>query len=484
MNYNPNDYTPDTWNGGTNGGPRKTKNTSTALIVVLCVALALSLALTPIITTFLVSGQYRHDLLLKQESIARLEAELAAMNQLLELNDGSLDKLYLLAHLFDTYSYYDGKVSDEELLVAVLKAYSEATGDDYAEYYTEEEFAELQQESSGNRVGLGVNVLQTKLTVDGYEYQVFRIINIYENAPAAGCGVKVGDYICGVKVDGMFRSVAELGGYTNFMKHIQGEAGTTVEFRVFRPQGEGYTMEDFSVVRAPFEAISVSSFVTKADPTVGVVRISQFDMPAPKQFKEAILSLQAQGVEHFIFDVRNNPGGDLKSIRAILSFILNKDDLILQSIDRNGRVESSVYAGASIEVGNYASCTVREEEVGMFHDLDFVVMCDGSTASAAEVFTASLRDHGLAKAIIGEKTFGKGIMQTFIPLAWFGDYTGYAKMTTYAYVTASGVTYHEIGIQPTKEVPLSEEAKQYGFYDLPEEKDNQLAAAVEAFKQP
>ena len=119
----------------------------------------------------------------------------------------------------------------------------------------------------------------------------------------------------------------------------------------------------------------------------------------------------------------------------------------------------------------------------MFSDFDMVVLCNGNTASAAEVFTATLRDYGLA-TIVGEKTFGKGIMQSFLPMSMFGNYSGYVKMTTYAYVTKCGVTYHEIGIEPEPHlnVPLSEEAKQYNFYVLPQSKDNQLQLAIAQFQ--
>ena len=99
------------------------------------------------------------------------------------------------------------------------------------------------------------------------------------------------------------------------------------------------------------------------------------------------------------------------------------------------------------------------------------------------MFTATLRDYGLA-SIVGETTFGKGIMQSFFPMSMFGDYSGYVKMTTYAYVTKCGVTYHEIGIKPDPnlDVPLSEEAKQYNFYVLPQAKDNQLQVAIAHFQ--
>ena len=117
----------------------------------------------------------------------------------------------------------------------------------------------------------------------------------------------------------------------------------------------------------------------------------------------------------------------------------------------------------------------------MFADLDMVVLCNGSTASAAEVFTATLRDYGLA-TIVGETTFGKGIMQSFLPMSYFGEYSGYVKLTTYAYVTKCGVTYHDVGIVPNVESILSEEAKEYNFYVLPQSKDNQLQAALAQFQ--
>ena len=117
----------------------------------------------------------------------------------------------------------------------------------------------------------------------------------------------------------------------------------------------------------------------------------------------------------------------------------------------------------------------------MFANLEIAVLCNENTASAAEVFAATLRDYEKA-ILVGETTFGKGIMQSFFPMSAFGNYTGYAKMTTYAYVTKCGVTYHEIGVTPHVSVPLSEEAKQYNFYVLPQAKDNQLQAAIAQFQ--
>ena len=196
-------------------------------------------------------------------------------------------------------------------------------------------------------------------------------------------------------------------------------------------------------------------------------------------------ALQADGVEHFVFDVRNNPGGDLQSIKAVLTYFLERDDLILSAIDNQGNVAASYVAETMDLIGEYAKCNVSEEEIGMFADLDMVVLCNENTASAAEVFTASLRDHKNV-TIVGKTTYGKGIMQQFFNLSamTYGAYDGYVKMTTYAYVTECGETYHDIGIAPGEgyEVALSDEAQQYNFYLLPQALDNQLQKALTVFQ--
>ena len=211
------------------------------------------------------------------------------------------------------------------------------------------------------------------------------------------------------------------------------------------------------------------------------MRINSFDLTTPSQFKNAVKTLQGQGIQRFVVDVRNNPGGDLQSIKAVLTYFLHEGDLILSSIDRDGKVVSSYVAEPIEWTGRYEACNVSREEIGMFADLDVVVLCNENTASAAEVITATLRDYELA-TIVGEPTFGKGIMQSYVALSSFGNYSGYLKMTTYAYVTKCGVTYHEIGIVPDVAVALSEEAKQYNLYVLPEALDDQLLTAIAQFQ--
>jgi len=285
--------------------------------------------------------------------------------------------------------------------------------------------------------------------------------------------------IYAIKSEDVLLTIDELGGFTKALSLVKGEKGTVAELSVFRKSGTGYEVLPFAIVRDSFESVSVTYQMIENDPTAAVIQISNFDLTTPHQLKTAVLELQGAGVSRFVFDVRNNPGGDLQSIKAVLTYFLQPGDMILSAIDRNGKTVTTYKAEPMLFLNEYASCNVLAEEIGMFADLDMVVLCNENTASAAEVFTATLRDYGLAP-IVGVKTFGKGIMQSFLPLSRMGDYTGYVKMTTYAYVTKCGVTYHEIGIVPSEGclVELSEEAKQYNFYVLPQSADNQLQAAL------
>ena len=152
---------------------------------------------------------------------------------------------------------------------------------------------------------------------------------------------------------------------------------------------------------------------------------------------------------------------------------MQENDKIIDAIDKNGNLKASYVVEPMSYSGEYAAYNVAKEEIGIYKDLDMVVLCNGNTASAAEVFTATLRDYGMA-TIVGERTFGKGIMQSEYNLAMFGDYSGYLKLTTYAYVTKCGVSYHDIGIAPNQgyEVVLENS-----------DTDNQLQKAFSVFEK-
>ena len=463
------------------------------LIAVLCAVIALTVILT--YTTAFAVARAEYNNVLKQYDAALGAAEnklqsaersIAHLQSLLDSTSqeavGQFAELEFLALLFEEASYYADTVSKEDRLNAVLKSYVAATGDLYAEYYSTEEYAEMMQDYSGNQVGIGVSIIETLVTVSGQDYLVFQIVGIFKNAPAEGSGLRVGDFVYGVKTGDTYQTVVELGGFAEAMELFRGESGTSIEFAVFRPEGEGYTSHEFSIVRGSFVSESVSYTMAENDPSIGIVRIAEFDMTTPNQLKEAMNALLADGVKKIVFDVRNNPGGDLLSIKAVLSYFLNDGDLILSAINKEGVVEESFFAEAMSPGGSYASCSVAQSELGMYKDLDMVVICNENTASAAEVFTATFRDYGLA-TIVGETTYGKGVMQSIVSLASisYGMYDGYVKMTTNAYVTQCGVTYHDIGIVPAVQVALTGEAMDYSIYTLPQALDSQLQAAIAQF---
>ena len=414
--------------------------------------------------------------------------KLAAQQQVIDqLKEDSFDpttdlsKVAVIAELIDRYAYYASNLTEEELLRSVIEAYAEKMGDDYATYYTAEEYKELMEQNAGVYQGIGITVIYDRIEVENREYDVYQIISIDQNSPANKADLKIGDCIYSIKKDGAFQTVEELGGHEFAINLIRGPKGTQAEFQVFRANEQTYQSFDFSITRDEYETVSVSYTTYYLDSKVGIVHISKFDITTPNQFKNAIDTLKSQGVERFVLDVRNNPGGDLKSIKAVLTYFLQKGDLILSAIDKNGNVAKSYYSQSELYEDEYEGCSVSEAEIGMYADLDMVVLCNQNTASAAEVFTATMRDYQLA-TIVGEKTFGKGIMQSYLPLSMLGNYSGVIKFTTYAYVTKCNVTYHDIGIAPSVEVTLSDEAKQYHFYTLPQEKDNQLLVAIQQFQ--
>ena len=146
---------------------------------------------------------------------------------------------------------------------------------------------------------------------------------------------------------------------------------------------------------------------------------------------------------------------------------------------KSGEEETSYVAPVSYS-GNYASCSVSAEDIGKYKGLRAAVLCNGSTASAAELFVATFRDYGMAP-IVGETTFGKGSMQSIMSLERYG-YSGALKLTTAMYFSAKDEKgYDGVGIAPDHTVALSEAAKNKNVYEITDEDDDQLMKAISLF---
>lgn len=375
-------------------------------------------------------------------------------------------KIALIDEIFEKYSLYD---TDGNLLLdQMLKAYAAATGDRYAAYYTAEEYAALLQDNNARSVGVGI------LVVDDAAAGGVRIINVFPGSPAEAAGVQIGDLLVSAGEGEEKITYAEKG-YELLLRSLKGEAGTIAVFSVLR-DGEELT---FSPMRAEVETVSVMGRVLTGQPGIGVVRILQFDLSTPVQFSETMDDLIRKGCTEFIFDVRNNPGGDLRSVSAVLSCFLCKDDLIVSGKTKSGS-ESKSYVKAVTYAGDYAGCSVSDADIGKYRNFRSAVLINENSASAAELFTAVLRDYQLT-ATVGKTTFGKGIMQNIFSLAPYG-YSGAVKLTTAYYTPLCGVNYHGTGIVPDVAAEQSDAVADKNPAVLSDEEDDQLQAAAEFLK--
>ena len=352
---------------------------------------------------------------------------------------------------------------------AAVDAYIAKTGDRYAKYYNEEEYAALLRENEGENQGIGITVTENA------DKKAIEIISVLPDTPAEKAGLLAGDLIVKVGKGDEAIDVASVG-YEPALKKLQGTKGTLCEFGIMR-EGSDKIIE-FSILREEFISESVIYTVSAADKTVGIVKLVQFDLTTPVQFYTAMEALIAGGCDKFIYDVRSNPGGDRASITAVLSYFLNEGDIVIRTKSRSGNMETQ-YCNPVSYNGSYSSCNIKRENIGKYRNYKAAVLVNGGTASAAELFTGNMKDYGLAK-VFGTKTYGKGCMQSIYVLN-----KGAIKMTTDFYYPPISDNYDGIGLYPDEgcTVELSEEAQKINVYKLLraeyQAKDNQLAAAIE-----
>lgn len=358
-----------------------------------------------------------------------------------------VDKLSMVDYIYR--SLYIGEMDDETLIDGILSGYVTATGDDFGAYYNAEAFKEFTNDMDGELVGIGVNVIYNP------DFRAIEILSVIPDSPALQAGVEPGDIIYTVGEDRV--PVAELG-YYPAINQLRGEVGTQAIFTVLR--GEDYTEEvTFRIRRDKVTEITVMEHKYALDPTVGVIKITGFDHKTTTQFVNAVEKLVSEGCTSFVVDLRYNPGGELSSIVATLDYILPEGPII-RIMDKDGNQVDAYYSEAT------------ELNVPM------AVLVNGSTASAAELFTAAVRDYGKA-VIVGTTTYGKGTMQTTIPL---GDDSA-VSVTYRMYNPPFSDNYNGIGIVPDVVVELDEALAEKNYHKITDEEDNQLAAAVKALAE-
>lgn len=338
--------------------------------------------------------------------------------------------------------YYIDEIDEEQLIYGVMSGYVYGAGDNFGEYMTPEMYKEYIQDSTGELVGIGVMVIEDWST--GY----IQVVEIIPDSPAEASDIRVGDFI--VKVGDTDAATV---GYYRALDMMRGEEGSVAQFTVYR-DGEYI---DFNIKRRKIESVSVSHRMY-SDGITGIIRITGFEEPTADQFIAAMEDLKEQGAERYVFDLRNNGGGLLTAITDTLDYLLPEGPII-RITDKEGGEE--VISSDASEI-----------------TAPMAVLVNGNTASAAELFTAALRDYEKS-VTVGTKTYGKGSMQTIIPL----DDGSAVRISFRMYSPPKSDNYHGVGIEPDITVELDESLKNVSLYVISDEEDNQLQAAIEALNK-
>lgn len=315
--------------------------------------------------------------------------------------------------------------------------------DIYSEYYTKEEYDDLyNMEISGSYCGIGATLTQNMNTM------VVEVVNVQEGSPAEEAGIKEGDLI--LMADEYDATAMEL---SEFITHVKGEEGTKVTIEVYRESiGEYLT---FEITRRPLDVITVESDMLQNN--TGYIQITEFGGKTSEQFHDALETLQDQGMEELVIDLRSNPGGNFSTVVEILDMLLS-DGMIVYTEDKYGNRQEYL--------------ATDDESL----DIPLAVLVDENSASASEIFAGAVKDHGIG-TLIGTTTFGKGIVQGVQPLS-----DGSAlKLTNSTYYTPNGTCIHGTGVTPDIEIEfefLGGEKDEYEY-----QYDNQIQKALEVLNQ-
>lgn len=333
-------------------------------------------------------------------------------------------------------------VDKEKLREGQLKGLLYSLEDPYSTYFTKDEFTSLLEETSGSFGGIGIMVTPG-------DDNFITVVSPIEDTPGERAGIKSGDKIIKVNGEEFFAENMDLA-----VKEMKGEPDTKVVLTILRIK-DGMENEtfDLEITREIIRVVTVKSHIIEDD--IGYIRISSFDDLTYKDFKEELDNLGKQNIKGLIIDLRNNPGGLLKSTIQIADELLGEVDIVYtQTKDGKKRYERS--------------------DKRMV-DYPLAILINGGSASASEILSGAVKDNNRG-VLIGSTTFGKGVVQQIHGL---GDGSG-LKLTTSEYFTPNGTNIHGIGIEPDILVELDEDVEVIGIDNL--QGDNQLKRAIEEIK--
>lgn len=321
------------------------------------------------------------------------------------------------------------EIQASNLVRGAMRGMADSLNDPYSTYLSSNDYKELNERLAASFGGVGI------VMAPNDKDQIVVVAPI-KKTPAEKAGIKSGDII--TKING--KSTEKMNP-DQAVQLIRGKNGTRVKLSVYREKDQ--KEYNFNLVRRKINVPSVDSKIVKKEPKIAYIQIVQFTSKTPEEFLDQLNNMMDKGMEGLIIDLRDDPGGDFGSAVEIADTIMDKGNIV-KIVNREGTSEvySSTPGGINVPIA---------------------VLVNKGSASAAEILSGALKDNGLA-VLVGEKTYGKGLVQTVYPLMG-GDAL---KLTTQKYFTPRGIDINRKGIAPDYVVTALEDS----------EEDTQLDKAI------
>lgn len=347
----------------------------------------------------------------------------------------AFSKLFAVDRMYE--KDFIGDIDSEYLIDSILKGYVVGSGDKYGTYFTKEEFAEYNDTHSGKSAGIGILVIPAN---DGGR---LRIVEVYKDSPAEKAGIRKNDVI--ISVEGADLRTVD---HEEAAALIKGEIGSAVSFEILRSD----EVLHYEINRDNY---TINSVVAENIGGIGYIKIKQFiENLTFDEFKFAYDDLLSQGVSSIIFDVRDNPGGELNTVCNMLDILLPEGPIVRFS-DKAGNFD---------RIDSDADC---------MDGIKAAVLINSSTYSAAELFASAMKDYEKA-TLIGNTTYGKGTMQYIIP---FTDGTG-IRMSARLYYPPFSDNFEGVGVVPDIDVDMDYSGIE-SYYDIDITNDTQILYALD-----
>ena len=353
------------------------------------------------------------------------------------------DKLYEKIDLFGEVlekikQEYVDEIDQADVMDSAINGVLQSL-DPYSAYMSPELFKSMQTDSKGEFGGLGIEI--------GMEAGVVKVISPIADTPAEKAGIKAGDYI--VRINNQ-----QVQGKTlmEAVKLMRGPVGSNIELTVRRKEVKKSLT--FKIQRQIIEVKSVETKILGDQKNIGYIKLKSFNENSDKQLIQKIKNYEKQKLIGYIIDLRNNPGGLLNQAVAITDFFLEKGEIVST---KGRRISETRKFFARSGDG------IKGKPV--------IVLINNGSASASEIFAGALKDHKRA-IILGENSYGKGSVQSIIPL----NNGGGIRLTISKYYLPSGKSISEVGVSP--DIVIEEQSQ----FELDSDKDNQLKYAIRLFQ--